>query len=210
MPELNASIPRFRCLVRAEFLYGLDPARAGQFILGTAHGITTIENRALGFHVLLDNGAHISRLPIHALVTNEDAPRIPVDEPWRCQLWDCMSYHCAVIEYDWLAEVRCKVVLADKTIKAGTYLFSVDYYNSATSEDAGESGWKNHHVIETDDGLIVAQPNNRVAWFEPSAVVPFDKPPDYIVMPRTWKVEDGAKWRTEDSKRMFYETEVVA
>src|SRR5690554_3775171 len=66
MTTLNHDIPHLRVWVRDAFLHDLDPNQRG-FTLGTAHAVCTIKGRALGFHVLLDNGAHIGRLPIHAL-----------------------------------------------------------------------------------------------------------------------------------------------
>lgn len=207
MPTLNSSIPQFDCLVRAEFLYDFDECHEGDLEPGVCHAVSCLSGRALGFHVLLHNGAHIGRLPIHALVANEDAPRIPCDAPWQLQLWDCFSYDFAVTEFDWMSGMRCRVALPSKETIGGEYMFTIDYYNSQAAESAGDHGWKCHHIIELDNGLFAAQPNNRVCFFEPSSVKPFDRPPKYRTMNRTWKVEDGAKWRTSDDDRMFYEVE---
>lgn len=205
---LNHNIPQFRCFVREPFLYGMDPRKKGS-CAGMCFGVSTIENRALGFHVLLDDGACIGRLPIHALAMKVDAPPTLLDDPGLLQLWDCFSYHATVTEWDWLSEMRCRVTLPDKGVHGGKYLFTVDYYGSTTAEDAGDSGWKCHHVIELDNGWLCAQPNNRVCWFEPSAVTPFGagETPDYLIMPRTWKTEDRTKWRTDETNRMFYGVE---
>lgn len=209
MTTLNHDIPHLRVWVRDAFLHDLDTTQRGR-TPGTAHAVCTIKGRALGFHVLLDNGAHISRLPIHALVTREDAPEVPLDEPWRLQLWNCFSYDAVVTEYEWLQGCRVRVALPDGKHYGGTYLFTVDYYGCQDAEAAGDAGWKCHHLIELDNGLLAAQPNNRVCWYEPSCTEPFpaDQPPAYRTMSRTWSVEDGAKWRPEGEK-MFYDVEVV-
>lgn len=203
--ELNNNIPHFECFVRDEFLYGLDESHSGNFTHGICHGIATIAGRALGFHVLLDNGAHIGRLPIHAITTNINAKLTPIHSPWVVQLWDCFSTTSSIIEFEWLKNCRVKTALADKSIVGGTYMFTVDYWGTNTAENAGDAGWKCHHIINLDDGRIAAQPNNRICWFEPSLVTPFNKPPSYVTMPMEFSVEDGTKWRTDETNRMFYD-----
>lgn len=206
MPELNASIPQFECFVRDEFLYGLQRGH-GEFTPGMCHAISAVPGRAMGFHVLLNNGAHIGRLPIHAVVTKDKAPAVDVEKPWLLQLWDVFAANVSVVEYDYLSGMRCRAVLADKSIHGGEYLFTVDYWGSSAAEAAGDGGWKAHNVCALDNGWLCALPNNRLCFFEPSLVRPFERPPDYVTMPRTWKVEDGSKWRTSDDDRMFYGVE---
>lgn len=201
MPTLNADIPRFYCLIRKEFLYNLE-AGTGEFVGGCVFGVASVNGMALGFHVLLENGAVVWRLPIHALVWRLDAPRLPID--WL-QLWDCFSYDLAVTEFEHLQGMRCGVYLKDAKRYGGQYQFTVDWYNSAASEDTGDGGHKCAHVVKLDNGCFAAQPNNRMVWFEPATVVPFDNPPDYITNTHTWKVEQGSKWATSDDRKMFYD-----
>ena len=203
MPELNINIPHLEVFVRNTFLHNLDPAERG-LTRGIAHAVSCIKGRALGFHVLLENGAHIGRLPIHAIQHTDQAEEIPGLAPWRLQLWDCFSSTATCTIYDWLDELRMRVYLPDKSIVGGAYQFTIDYHNDPLADAAGDTGWKCHHIIELDNGLYAAQPNNRVAFFEPSMVVPFQEPPTYKTMTHTWKVEDGAKWRSSDDNLMFY------
>lgn len=209
MPELNANIPQFECFVRDEFLYNFKQGN-GDFTRGVCHAISTIPSRAIGFHVLLDNGAHIGRLPIHALVRKKDAPVVSTEKPWELQLWDCFSVHNAVTVFDWLKGMRVRVTLPDKKSYGGNYMFTIDYHGSRSAEAAGDAGWKCHHIIELDNGLLVAQPNNRVCWFESSSVVPFEvsSPPRYKTMETEFSCEDGDKWRCSDDDKMFYSIEV--
>ena len=199
---LNASIPRFDCFVRDAFLYGLDEEAKG-LTRGVCHAVTSLAGRALGFHCLLENGAHISRLPIHAIVTKEDAPPVPLNQPWLLQLWNCFSYELAVTEFDYLSGMRVRAALADRSQHGGEYLFTIDYYGAQEAEAAGENGWKCHHLIELDNGWLAALPNNRLAWFDPAFTDTFTEPPKYATMPCTWSVEDGSKWRSGGG--MFYD-----
>ena len=198
---LNDDIPHFEVYVRSEFLQDFEEGSEG-LIRGVCHGVTAIPGRALGFHVLLENGAHIGRLPIHALAHSKDAPSDK--EVWELQLWDCFSAQVSIHEFGWLSGMRVRVYLANGEKIGGEYMFTVDYWGNNNAENAGETGWKCHHIIQLDNGLFAAQPNNRLCFFEPSMVVPFDEAPPYRTMTRTWKCEDGAKWRCSDDDRMFY------
>ena len=201
---LNDDIPHFEVYVRSEFLQDFEEGAAG-LIRGVCHGVTAIPGRALGFHVLLENGAHIGRLPIHALAQSKDAPSDK--EVWELQLWDCFSAQVSIHEFGWLSGMRVRVYLANGEKIGGEYMFTVDYWGNNNAENAGETGWKCHPSIQLDNGLFAAQPNNRLCFFEPSMVVPFDEAPPYRTMTRTWKCEDGAKWRCSDDDRMFYTVE---
>ena len=47
-----------------------------------------------------------------------------------------------------------------------------------------------------------AQPNNRLQWFCPAFVTPFQEKPDYVTNTRIWKVER----ETETTQAFFYES----
>lgn len=202
---MNADVPIFDAWLRAEFLHDLDESRKGQHERCTVFGLTSLQGRALGFHVLVHGtGAVIGRLPLSALVTKEDAPEWPLD--WH-QLWDAFSYAVHVHEFGHLSNRRCQVIVKDGSKHLGNYRFTVDWHGNNESENAGETGWKNAHIIELDNGCLVGQPNNRILWADPATITrPFSVRPDYKTMSHTWSVEGVGRWATEDSDKMFYET----
>jgi hypothetical protein len=203
MAYLNESIPPLQVFVRAEYLYDLQRGH-GELVPGVAFGVASISGRALGFHVLMENGAQIARLPISALVWKPGAPEIPLD---HLQVWDCFSYSVSVHAFSWLKGCRVRTWLRDGRVYEGTYLFTVDWAESPSAEAAGDIGHKNAHILRLDAGVFAAQPNNRVLWLDPATVVkPFapGEKPGYLTNTREWSVEGGS-WRTEDSSRMFYE-----
>lgn len=202
---LNASIPRLECLVREEFLYNLQQP-PGQFVEATVIGVSSIAGRALGFHALLDNGAMLWRLPIHALAHLTTAP--PMDLR-TLELWDCFSYDVAVTRFDYLAESRMAVFLPDGKTYPGSYVVTVDWCGNPDSEDPGPGGHKCAHLVALDNGCYAAQPNNRCCFAEPSKVRPFvdeGEKPDYVTNTHRWKCEDGS-WITSDDDRVFYGVE---
>lgn len=206
MPELNSDVPVFSCFVRSEFLYDLQ-SHHGEYEEVTVFGLASVQGRALGFHVLTERGAQIARLPLSALTFHKHEPHLPLH---YLQLWDCFAYDVSVTKFSWLEEMRVKVVLRDRQFFDGSYMFTVDWYGNNDSEEPGDDGHKNAHVIQLDCGCIVAQPNNRVIWHEPSSITdPYrlDKGdrPDYLINTHKWKCEIDSKWTAEDSYKMFYD-----
>lgn len=197
MATLNTNIPRFYCLLRKDFLYD-GTAHQGEFIKVCVFGVSSIPGRALGFHVMTENGAVIWRLPIHSLCHLADAPTQPLD--WL-QFWDCFSYDVTCTTFERLADSRVRVQLRDGSWEGGQYLFTLDWYGSPDAEEAGDGGHKCAHFIALDNGNFAAQPNNRIQWFCPAFITPFQQKPDYVTNTRVWKVER----ETETTDGFFYD-----
>lgn len=122
---------------------------------------------------------------------------------------NCFSYNVSVTDFSWLHEMRVKVILRDRQVFDGTYMFTVDWYGNNDSEEPGDDGHKNAHVIQLDCGCIVAQPNHRVIWYEPSMIVdPYrieqGERPDFLINTYKWKCEIDSRWTAENSYQMFY------
>lgn len=197
MPTLNTNIPRFYCNLRKEFLYD-GTAHHGEFLKVCVFGVASIYGRALGFHVLTENGAVVWRLPIHAFCHKTDAPSRPLD--WL-QFWDCFSSEVCCTVFDRLADSRVRLQLRDRSWLGGQYLFTLDWLGHDDAEEAGDGGHKCAHVLALDDGNFAAQPNNRIQWFCPAFVTPFQEKPDYLTNTSVWKVER----ETETTDGYFYD-----
>jgi hypothetical protein len=197
MPTLNVNIPRFYCLLRKEFLYD-QTAHHNEHVKVCVFAASSIAGRALGFHVLTENGAVIWRVPIHALCHAESAPKRPLD--WL-QMWDCFSYDITCETFCRLQDARARIQFRDRTWMGGQYMFTLDWFASEDSEEAGDGGHKCAHVFALDDGNFAAQPNNRIQWFCPAFVTPFKEKPDFITNTSCWKVER----ETETTQAFFYD-----
>jgi hypothetical protein len=185
MSTLNVNIPHFYCFLRKEFLYD-SQAHQGEFIKVCVFGASSIQGRALGFHVLIENGATFWRLPIHALCHRQDAPQMEL----AClQVWDCASYEMSAITFDRIFEARVKVHLADNKWYPGAYMFTLDWHGSVEAQDSGDGGHKCAHIISLDNGNYAAMPNNCIQWFDPCFVTPFKEKPDFKTNTHLWKVE---------------------
>jgi hypothetical protein len=202
---LNADIPPFYALLRKEYLYDLR-AHHGEFVPCCVFGLASIPTRALMFHIMTENGAQLARLPISAIVHRKTAPDLPLDV---LELWDAFSYDVSVTCFDYLRGLKCRTFLRDRKWYDGEYAFTVDWCRSPGSEDPGDGGHKNAHVLKLDNGCFAAQPNNRIFWYEPAFIAkPFSEGqrPDYKTNTHVWKCEGKSKWVTENTDRMFYDT----
>ena len=201
MPELNVDNPEFECWIRKEFLYDQKKGE-GEFVRCVVFGISSIPGRAIGFHCLTEVGATIWRVPIHALVHRIDAPKASLE---NLELWDCFSEHVSVAEFDFLSEQKVQVWLRDGNAYPGEYMFTLDWWGSSSADGVGDIGHKCAHIIELENGCYAAQPNNRILWSEQAFISePFKERPDYLTNTHIWKCENGMKWQTENSDKMFY------
>lgn len=191
------NIPRVYCFLRTEFLYD-DESHHGELLKVCVFAAASVPGRALGFHVLTENGAVIWRLPIHAFCHKPDAPKMPLD--WL-QFWDCFSDEISCTKFERLADARVRVQLRDRSWEGGQYLFTLDWHGNEDAEQAGDGGHKCAHILALDNGNFAAQPNNRLQWFCPAFVTPFETKPDYLTNTGVWKVER----ETETTAGFFYD-----
>lgn len=68
---MNANIPTLRVWVRREFLMNGKEQGLEE---GYAFAIASLKGWALTFHVMLKSGAHFRFIPLHALLTEPNAP----------------------------------------------------------------------------------------------------------------------------------------
>lgn len=217
MSFLVANIPPIEVFIRKEFLYDFetkDDKLLGFGEYESAHWISTksIPNQALYFESFVhEYGALYDKLPIHAYVWKKDIKQeqqYPLD--WL-QLWDCFSYNVSVIKKQRLRNARCDVVLKDKTLASGTYLFTIDSCSSEPNElDVSWSETPNEHksfnIIKLDNGQFAAQPNNRILWKHQS-MTPSDKlkTPYFKFSTKQWFCENKDRWSSAKATKFNYD-----
>jgi hypothetical protein len=198
---LNANIPSFKALVRKSY-FTKNEADSKEFYNVYVFGIQSCAGVILTFHVMTDTGMIRSRVPISEIYTSEPESDIPYNFK---QLWDCFSNNVSVIEYDFLAYHRARIVLRDGSMVWGTYMFTVDWYNNPYSDEPTD--YKCGHVFEADAGYLLCMPNNRIFWKDSNWVT---KPlPDDL---KQFKVDtelpsvenQSDRWVTEDGDSYYY------
>ena len=197
----NISIPHFYAKLRNSHLYQQDDSVTGTTDV-VIFGVQSIEGRALTFHILMNNGAMRSRVPIHMLCSKDDAP---LHELHYLQLWDCFGNDISVTKFNYLDEMRVQVMFKDKQTQWGSYVMTFDWYNNSSSEEPTQ--YKCGHFIRLDDGNFTIQPNNRLMWKDMSFTdKPFPERPDWLVDNKKWICEKVAeRWVVDESDYYCYD-----
>jgi hypothetical protein len=197
---LNANIPNLKLKVRRSWM---TKREEDAFDTCCAFAIQSIAGKILTFHIMTDYGMMRSRVPISELFLNEPTNDIPADFK---QLWDCFGENVSIIEYSYLSEKRCKVVLKDRTIVWATYLFTVDWFNNSYSDEPTD--YKCGHVLVADDGYLLCQPNNRIYWKDSNFITK-----EFPISPKEFKVDsvlqcvetESDRWVSEDTDSYYYD-----
>lgn len=199
---LNTNIPNLKLKVRRSWL---TKNEGDKFIFDDcyAFAIQSIAGKILTFHIMTDYGMLRSRVPISELFNKETKDDIPADHK---QLWDCFGENVSVIEYQYLAEKRCKVILKDKSFVWATYLFTVDWFSNPYSNEPTD--YKCGHILLADDGYLLCQPNNRIYWKDSNFITN-----DFPINPKEFKVDStlesveskSDRWVSSNTDSFYYE-----
>ena len=199
---LNSNIPFFKCLVRQSYFTKNDKD-SNIFHDCYAFAIQSITGKILTFHIMTDYGMLRSRVPISEIYMKESTQDVPFHFK---QLWDCFDNDVTVINYEYLKEKRCKVIMKDKTFVWATYMFTIDWQNNPYSDEP--SDYKCGHVLQTDDGYLLCMPNNRIFWKDSNWVTK-----EFPIQPKNIKVDTellsvesvSDRWITEDTNSFYYD-----
>lgn len=199
---LNANIPNLKLKVRRSWMTK-NISDKYTFDNCYAFAIQSVSGKILTFHIMTDFGMMRSRVPISELFYHEVINDIPADFK---QLWDCFSENVTIIEYSYLAEKRCKVILKDKTFAWATYLFTVDWFNNPYSDEP--SDYKCGHILVADDGYLLCQPNNRIYWKDSNFITN-----EFPINPKEFKVDatlqsvesESDRWVSSNEDSFYYD-----
>ena len=149
-------------------------------------GLRAFAGRAWGCHVLLENGAVVRDLPLHALAQHADA------EPWtleQSQHWDCYGDQFSLVRYTYLQglEARVKCAAAEHL---GEYLFTACPMLDGFSAEPEQS--KEFKFFALRNGRFTAQPTNRVLFLERSFTDSTGWPTDIQRQSEIWSCESEA------------------
>lgn len=199
---LNHNIDNVKCLVRLSHFTHKEEDH-DKFHNAYIFGIQSIAGKILTFHIMTDYGMMRSRVPLSEVFLKEPTADVPYHFK---QLWDCFSENVSVITYNYLYERRCQAVLKDGTKVWASYLFTVDWYNNAYSDEP--SDYKCGHILVADDGYLLCQPNNRIFWKDSNWVTK-----DFPLDIKEIKVDNqllsvetvSDRWVSEDTDSYYYD-----
>ena len=131
-------------------------------------GLQSYPGRAWGCHVMLECGAVVRSLPLHAL-------------RWKCggearegfawnardaQEWDCYGLQFSLHEYSYLSGLEARVKLRRGGILRGEYMFTAVPVNDAYTAEPAQS--KEFMFLMMENGRFAAMPTNRVLFIDAS------------------------------------------
>lgn len=204
---LNSNIPNFKCLVRQSYFTKNDDHK-DIFHNCYAFGIQSIGSKILTFHIMTDYGMLRSRVPISEIYIKNPVSDIPYHYK---QLWDCFGNDVTVTEFEYLQDKRCNVILRDRSIVWATYMFTIDWQNNPYSNEPTD--YKCGHILVSDDGYLLCQPNNRIYWKDSNWITkqfPI-KPQDIKVDMELLNVESVSdRWVAEDTNSYYYDIKNIS
>lgn len=147
------NLPTFPVLVQNEAL--TLGAHTG-FTAGYLVAARCIKSRPLLLSVHLENGALYAGLPVNAIYGLESAKTRQL-EVHEAQPWSCLESPANAITLTHLKNYDVQVHSPAYT-GTGRYLFTIDYSGEGLAQDPEQH--KSHNIIATEDGPLVAMPNN--------------------------------------------------
>ena len=200
--ELNINIPSFKCLARLSHLTKRDTDK-NTYHDAYAFGIQSVTGKILTFHIMTDYGMLRSRVPISELFLKE--PDIDIPSHYK-QLWDCFSENVTVTSFEYLSGKRCEVVLKDGSRVWATYMFTIDWFDNAYSNEP--SDYKCGHILVSDEGYLLCQPNNRIYWKDSNWITK-----DFPLEKKEIKVDEilesveshSDRWVSENTNSFYYD-----
>jgi hypothetical protein len=200
---LHINIPFFCGHLDTAFLRDESPSVENERIPMEFFVYTSIPSRCGMFTGMSEWGTQHARIPIHYIYSEpKGGLEAPLD---HLQLWDSYSYYCSANQYDYLKNRSCEIILRDKRIIQGRYLFTLDWAQGGYSEMA--AGHKTGHVLEAE-GRILIQPNNRIIrWCDGGAFTTgrLRGRPDWKVFSREFSCEQsGSRWVAKDKEETYW------
>ncbi len=149
-------------------------------------GLRAFAGRAWGAHIMLECGAVVRDLPLHALSTTSEA------EPWtlpEAQHWDCYGAEFSLVRYTYLRGLEARVRCGDSE-HLGEYLFTACPMNDGFSAEPEQS--KEFKFVALRNGRFAAQPTNRVLFIERSFTDDAGWPANVQRQREVWSCESAA------------------
>jgi len=160
MPH-NADLTEHKYVwVRNEFILN-DESKHDGLTPAVWFGVSSTPGRAMGCHVLLENGATVIDLPLNALCC-EPAPATGVGIE-ECMGWDSFGWDIETYEPEYLSGLTVLMIDSDIT---GEAWFAVDWKKNGWSNYPEQHKWL--WIIAGDDGNLYARPQNDLLFYAAS------------------------------------------
>ena len=130
------------------------------------YGLSATSGRAFGCHVLLESGASVVDLPLHALAHRPDAPAVSLEDVTQ---WDAYGDVVECYAPPYLVGLTADILTANHQAKTGqtaTLCFALDHIGDGYS--VAPEQHKHLWVAEREDGAYICYPQDRYLIHEVS------------------------------------------
>ena len=191
MPH-NLNLPRHRYVwVMSDYVRKTDDGSSPyELIPAVWWGVSVQPNRVLGCHVVLENGAMVVDLPLHALRWHTH--KEPTDKllPLAAKYftWDCYGWDAEIVQSEYLDEMRVQLLDDEHRLTGdfGELWFAIDH----TKDGFGMEPAQHKHL------WVVANSCGRFSWVPQDQLLIYDKSftevdgvPKIKRQDRTWSYE---------------------
>ena len=165
----NLSLPTHKYVYVAPHFVLRDPQRQA-LIPAVWYGVSVTPGRSLGCHVLLENGAMVVDLPLHAIRSAFVAwSPVALEE---VVAWDCYGWNAEVFEPSYLTGLDVAILdeLHQLTGDRGTLWFCIDHLTDGFAMEPSQH--KHLWIVERHrDHVLMLLPQDRVIVEERSFTV---------------------------------------
>ena len=129
-------------------------------------GMSATPGRMFGCHILLESGAMVVDLPLHALRHKADATQRRM--PWNAQRWNAYGWSLETYEPAYLTDCNCQVLAEDhaEVVGKGTLWFAIDHVSDGYSLEPAQH--KLHWMVALSDGCFTCVPQDMLLVHEHS------------------------------------------
>jgi hypothetical protein len=163
----NLALPQHRYIwVVSSFV--LREHQQTHLIPAVWYGVSVTPDRMMGCHVVLENGAMVVDLPLHALRHRDDGTLKPIHAD-EVALWDMYGSDAEVYAPPYLTNTSVEVLNSfhEKTEQFGQAWFAIDHLTDGYALDPAQH--KHLWVVALDmQGLLVQVPQDQLLIHEAS------------------------------------------
>ena len=191
MPH-NINLPRHRYVwVMSDYVRKTDDGSSPyELIPAVWWGVSVQPNRVLGCHVVLENGAMVVDLPLHALrwhTQKEPTDRLlPLATMYFT--WDCYGWDAEIVQVEYLDEMRVQLLDDEHRLTGefGELWFAIDHMKDGFCMEPAQH--KHLWVVANSCGRFSWVPQDQLLIYDKS-FTEVDGVPKIKRQDRTWSYE---------------------
>jgi hypothetical protein len=128
-------------------------------------GVGATPQRSIACHVLLENGAMLVDIPLHALRWKDVDISVSLSE---VVAWDCYGWNIETYQPEYISGLSCEILDSShkKQEGIGTLWFAIDFINNGFSDAPQQH--KHLWIVARNDGALMLLPQDRLLIHEAS------------------------------------------